>query len=199
MEDESFIDQWMTNSYEDLGATLPMAAAALPDNNDHLHHSIHSNDHQLPITSTPTLEDYCPNINRPSKQLKANSRDSLHIDPIARTEPLNSSYDAAAASTFFNAPSPYGQFTLNRLDHQPFWNNESTYAMGSGQLAAASNMSHMSASARVAGAKDHVNAERKRREKLSQMFIALSSIIPGLKKVYVDTSLYDVFLFMFVS
>jgi len=32
-------------------------------------------------------------------------------------------------------------------------------------------------------ARDHVIAERKRREKLSQRFIALSSILPGLKKV----------------
>lgn len=33
-------------------------------------------------------------------------------------------------------------------------------------------------------AQDHVIAERKRREKLSQRFIALSSLIPGLKKVF---------------
>lgn len=30
---------------------------------------------------------------------------------------------------------------------------------------------------------DHILAERKRREKLSQRFIALSAIVPGLKKV----------------
>lgn len=33
-------------------------------------------------------------------------------------------------------------------------------------------------------AQDHIMAERKRREKLSQRFIALSAILPGLKKVY---------------
>lgn len=32
-------------------------------------------------------------------------------------------------------------------------------------------------------AQDHIMAERKRREKLSQRFIALSGIVPGLKKV----------------
>ncbi|KAK7251866.1 hypothetical protein RIF29_35444 [Crotalaria pallida] len=31
---------------------------------------------------------------------------------------------------------------------------------------------------------DHIMAERKRREKLSQSFIALASLIPGLKKVH---------------
>lgn len=33
-------------------------------------------------------------------------------------------------------------------------------------------------------AQDHIIAERKRREKLSQKFIALSAIVPGLKKVF---------------
>lgn len=33
-------------------------------------------------------------------------------------------------------------------------------------------------------AQDHVLAERKRREKLSQRFIALSALVPGLKKVH---------------
>lgn len=39
-------------------------------------------------------------------------------------------------------------------------------------------------------ARDHVMAERKRREKLSQKFIVLSSMIPGLKKV-----LYSIFCY----
>lgn len=34
-------------------------------------------------------------------------------------------------------------------------------------------------------ARDHVIAERKRREKLTQRFIALSAILPGLKKVHI--------------
>jgi hypothetical protein len=40
-------------------------------------------------------------------------------------------------------------------------------------------------------ARDHVMAERKRREKLSQRFIALSSILPGLKKMDKATILED--------
>jgi len=37
---------------------------------------------------------------------------------------------------------------------------------------------------------DHIMAERKRREKLSQRFIALSAIVPGLKKVHDLVSLF---------
>ncbi|KAK1394411.1 hypothetical protein POM88_013467 [Heracleum sosnowskyi] len=37
--------------------------------------------------------------------------------------------------------------------------------------------------ARLSKAQDHIMAERKRREKLSQRFIALSALVPGLKKI----------------
>lgn len=40
-------------------------------------------------------------------------------------------------------------------------------------------------------AKDHIIAERKRREKISQQFIALSALIPGLKKMDKATVLGD--------
>lgn len=34
-------------------------------------------------------------------------------------------------------------------------------------------------------AQDHILAERKRREKLTQRFVALSALVPGLKKVHI--------------
>lgn len=36
----------------------------------------------------------------------------------------------------------------------------------------------------VSQARDHIIAERRRREKLTQRFIALSTLVPGLKKVH---------------
>ncbi|KAJ7968362.1 transcription factor bHLH25-like [Quillaja saponaria] len=41
----------------------------------------------------------------------------------------------------------------------------------------------ISTSAKLSQTQDHIIAERKRREKLSQRFIALSAIVPGLKKM----------------
>jgi hypothetical protein len=38
---------------------------------------------------------------------------------------------------------------------------------------------------------DHIMAERRRREKLSQQFIALSALVPGLKKVNESFKLID--------
>ncbi|KAK1394661.1 Transcription factor bHLH25 [Heracleum sosnowskyi] len=40
-----------------------------------------------------------------------------------------------------------------------------------------------STNARLSQAQDHIMAERKRRKKLSQRFIALSALVPGLKKM----------------
>lgn len=37
---------------------------------------------------------------------------------------------------------------------------------------------------------DHVMAERKRRQNLSQLFISLSKAVPGLKKVYIHIYIY---------
>ena len=39
-------------------------------------------------------------------------------------------------------------------------------------------------------AQDHIIAERKRREKINQRFIELSTVIPGLKKVLIQIKLY---------
>ncbi|KAK9666580.1 hypothetical protein RND81_14G195400 [Saponaria officinalis] len=57
---------------------------------------------------------------------------------------------------------------------------QSSYILGTPQVAKRScNTTSLS----LAQSKEHVIAERKRREKLSQRFIALSAIIPGLKKM----------------
>lgn len=55
---------------------------------------------------------------------------------------------------------------------------------------------------KLSHAKDHIMAERKRREKLSQRFIALSAIVPGLKKVlnlYYNSFLPSKFISIFIQ
>ena len=42
---------------------------------------------------------------------------------------------------------------------------------------------------------DHIMAERKRREQLSQRFVALSAIVPGLKKVITQ---FPIFIFFWL-
>ncbi|XP_040967613.1 transcription factor bHLH19 isoform X1 [Gossypium hirsutum] len=49
---------------------------------------------------------------------------------------------------------------------------------------------------RISQSKDHIMAERKRREKLSEKFIALSALVPGLKKMDKATVLGDAIKYM---
>ncbi|CAM8944460.1 unnamed protein product [Rhodiola kirilowii] len=206
MEDQSLIiNQWTVNSYEDLGATME---AAFPEDDD-LHHYLHQ---ELPIKAN--AEDYDFN-NRPAKQVKANSYGSCITDPTPRPEPcynFSASGSAAVAASIFYPANPTGmvikpkqdndftdydglvapKFTLDRLVY-PVWNyNESTYDMEPGNRAKRKAVSAMSAATtRSSGAQDHVIAERKRREKLSQRFIALSAVVPGLKKTDKSSVLAD--------
>ena len=53
-------------------------------------------------------------------------------------------------------------------------------------VAEAANKASAAATRPASQNQDHILAERKRREKLSQRFIALSKIVPGLKKVGID-------------
>jgi len=45
-------------------------------------------------------------------------------------------------------------------------------------------------------AQDHIIAERKRREKINQRFIELSTVIPGLKKVLIQIKSIHLFVNM---
>lgn len=47
-------------------------------------------------------------------------------------------------------------------------------------------------------AREHVLAEKKRREKLNQQFIALSAIVPGIKKVSLLNYFYFFFYYYFI-
>lgn len=75
--------------------------------------------------------------------------------------------DRAAANGYMNLESLISQDSYQKQDHSP------TYGQGTKSLSSTRNPSQN---------QEHVIAERKRREKLNLQFIALSAIIPGLKK-----------------
>ncbi|CAI0405425.1 unnamed protein product [Linum tenue] len=68
-------------------------------------------------------------------------------------------------------------------DYYPYLNSDAALDGETKRAAGGSSSSSSSRSRSVAHAQDHVIAERKRREKLSQRFIALSALVPGLKKM----------------
>uniref|UniRef100_A0A7N0T4H1 BHLH domain-containing protein n=1 Tax=Kalanchoe fedtschenkoi TaxID=63787 RepID=A0A7N0T4H1_KALFE len=170
MEDPSLINQWMMmSSYEDLSAVLPPAmssAAAASSDDDHLQHSL------LYRRQLTAVDDFDHFNNRPAKQLKASSWGSS-CEPMPSPETQNK-----FSEDYFSTVNP-PQFTINRLDY-PVWDNENTYVSKPSHLRASGTNS---AATRSSGAQNHIMAERKRRENLTQLFIALSALVPGLKKM----------------
>ncbi|KAI9165156.1 hypothetical protein LWI28_008762 [Acer negundo] len=79
--------------------------------------------------------------------------------------------DESAAPGNIHFPRHLG--SENSLDNQNYATKSNNHGI---------NMSYSNTKT-PAMAKDHILAERKRREKLSQRFIALSAIVPGLKKM----------------
>ncbi|KAL9231936.1 hypothetical protein vseg_007094 [Gypsophila vaccaria] len=199
MDDLSFISQ--VNSLEELfrEPTLPSYNNNNNNNNnnngyDHQQvlcnnnnqvlsckRSAHQFDHK--IAETPII----------SKQLKTNEGNSYKVD---YTHQLNSNsidsrlYNKSNMLSFGNSNDENKNKNKNNNGMSNFVTpkkeevaiiDQQSYILGTPQVAKKS--CNYTSALSLAQSKEHVLAERKRREKLSQRFIALSAIIPGLKKM----------------
>ncbi|OAY39385.1 transcription factor bHLH25 isoform X1 [Manihot esculenta] len=180
MEESSFIDQWPMNSIDD--PSLPSLVAAFGEN---MHHSFNLKN-SMEAASPNTLA-----IVRPSKQLKPNGFNS------SKTTDYNLQNPEAAFSPnvlyFANSTNPYQMGFVKPKEEAVCSRNFDAFT--SDMLVSPENQNFMfkacqgaqrfssNNSSRHSQTQDHTIAERKRREKLSQRFIALSAIVPGLKKM----------------
>ena len=181
MEDPNLFNQWHMNSLDEL-SILPLAAAF----RENLQDSFFSN-----YPTSFNLETSHPGIERPPKQLKTNSWNSCKTDaadisnlratfspntlPFASSNHINSmgimkhKEEAACCKSMESFPSDI------LVSQNPF--GSQNYV-----LKGCHGATRISTGNRISQTEDHIMAERKRREKLSQKFIALSAIVPGLKK-----------------
>jgi hypothetical protein len=125
------------------------------------------------FSSSPPIETSdCREISRPAKQLKTNSWNS---SSTTSSNSMIISFDSKVVK-------PKHESDENMIFQSSFANRNNN------QYCTATNNDGQQTKKRVATSRtplhalDHVIAERKRREKLSQRFIALSAVIPGLKK-----------------
>lgn len=148
--------------------------------------------------SFPSSESFSSfNETRPCKQTKTNSWNSTittdHLSPVSSPTSQFLSFDQPNHLYSFKPKDEVASPSLNiHFPHQISENqNYPTKLNNHNHISNHNNnnMSSYSMTKTPAMAKDHILAERKRREKLSQRFIALSAIVPGLKKVYTQTSL----------
>nr|XP_029118338.1 transcription factor bHLH25 [Elaeis guineensis] len=126
---------------------------------------------------TPSLVGF---IERPKKMQKINSWNSRTTEQNQTLVPHASSADSLL---FHNPNSPndvFGRAAASQEEMRALVSNGSAqnYETLAQQGSKMTNMGSM-----LSQAQEHIIAERKRREKLSQRFIALSAVIPGLKKV----------------
>ena len=145
-------------------------------------------------------------VGRPSKQLKTNSWDSCTAEPITSRKSSSSSVQLIS---FGNSNLPPPTDTLKFHGHQDKKAKPKNEASSDRNMKFASLISEGSyenqnyspksgdRTKRVSSTTrnplnnhDHVVAERKRREKLTQRFIALSALVPGLRKVLSVVKVY---------
>lgn len=130
-------------------------------------------------------------LERPAKQLKTNSWNSscttelVYITPSPKASP-SSSQIISFENSMTSSPAP----TVAGSSFHGNINSSSSLISQGSYLDQFCSKKKVQEPRRVSSvtrdpshAQDHVIAERKRREKLNQRFIALSALVPGLKKV----------------
>lgn len=157
MEDASFNFQCPVNSFDN-----QLDSMAFGDNIDHIHGHTGVFDYYKPVIAQSQ---------RPTKQLKTNSWNSS-----ITTDHSLMNMNLSQQSTLL---TPKEEMTVSSKISHGFINqkNSGFYEGHHGGHDGVKN------SVKLTPAQDHILAERKRREKLSQRFIALSALVPGLKKM----------------
>ncbi|KAK9176526.1 hypothetical protein WN944_028543 [Citrus x changshan-huyou] len=162
MEDLSFMNQWhMMNSIDEFNL-LPIAAAF----GQNLQHSY----------THPSFNNNT-SIDRPQKQLKTSTWNSSETG----FNPNNvSSINMNQMGILKPKQETGAGYPSDSFPSQVSFGNNQNYVFKASQGA---KRISPGAGNRLSNTQDHIIAERKRREKLSQRFIALSAIVPGLKKM----------------
>lgn len=186
MEDQCFNNiMWPMNYFDELGAIS--IAASFGEN-------LHQSFSHPTCDSKPSVETPHPFNDRPMKQLKPNSWVSCNTNHMSNPQPnsfpinhghpfvnLNYSKQVGIVKTKEEGLSSKSSITFpSEMVSQGSFGNKN-YVFNAYQ-----GTKRMNTSTKLPQAQDHIIAERKRREKLSQKFIALSALIPGLKKVLVS-------------
>ncbi|XP_023733192.1 transcription factor bHLH18 [Lactuca sativa] len=172
MEDASFNFQCPVNSFDNQLDSMGISGTFGGDNMDRIHGQLGVFDIYKPVMEPSS---------RPCKQLKTSSwNSSITTDHSHSLMTLNLSQQATLLT-------PKEEMTVSSKSRHGFIRD--THLHFSNQESSGFNKSHHGGfdvaknSSKHTPAQDHILAERKRREKLSQRFIALSALVPGLKKM----------------
>ncbi|XP_041016306.1 transcription factor bHLH25-like [Juglans microcarpa x Juglans regia] len=188
MEDPRFISQWHMNSVDELSIVPPLAATFEEESLQQYsftHPNFNLRNHDMAASRT--------GIDAPMKMLKPNSWNSSKMEHVSYPQLSPSqnvlSFDNADYANQMGILKPKEEAAVcfkrmsNTLPSDILISQDSLGNQDYGLKACQGGGRRIRRSTRHSQTPDHVIAERNRREKLSQRFIALSALVPGLKKM----------------
>lgn len=190
MEDPStYMNQWQMNYLDEL-SMLPLATSL--GENLHLHHPS--------FNLKASLENSYIGMERPMKHHKVNGWNSgENINHLSNSQVLASASPNIFSLMSSNYTNQMGLVkpkeeavhlkSINTVVPSDALVSQGCFTNQNYVLKANQGAKRISTNTKLSQTKDHILAERKRREKLSQRFIALSAIVPGLKKVQLSISM----------
>ncbi|XP_012472591.1 transcription factor bHLH18 [Gossypium raimondii] len=197
MDEYDIIHQCHMNSLAELTAGEDITATAFTRGN--FKQSSFSSESYSSYPNFTTKNNSVSSINeasdRPIKQLKTgtswNSSTITNINHVPVPKKPSSptshilSFEKPAASLPANSKQLYGIDNIVKPKDETVCSGNNMNYFGQFQSTnyTAKNSRSYSMTRSPSHAQDHIMAERKRREKLNQRFIALSAIVPGLKKM----------------
>ncbi|XP_027348506.1 transcription factor bHLH19-like [Abrus precatorius] len=180
MEDPTFLHQWHLNSIDE-PSLLPIAAAF----GETLQHHAFTYPNSNPKTS---METALVDMDRPTKHLKNNSWNPSKTAQTSETQFV--SFPNLLSFVDSNHINPLGFLKPKDEMVCPKTNNtippdmitQGTLCNQNCVFKTCQETKKIETRPKLSQPQDHIIAERKRREKLSQRFIALSALVPGLQK-----------------
>ncbi|TKY71555.1 Transcription factor bHLH25 [Spatholobus suberectus] len=181
IEDPNFLHQWQLNSIDVTSLTGATFGEILQK------HSLSDNPNFNPKTH---METSPTGIERPAKQLRNNS-----WNPNKSQQTSEIQYDSCSNLLSFvnsNYTSELGlvkpkvEMVCPKIDNNTLAEmliSQGTLGNQNYLFKACQEAKKIETRPKLSQPQDHIIAERKRREKLSQRFIALSALVPGLKKM----------------
>ncbi|KAK6139274.1 hypothetical protein DH2020_026983 [Rehmannia glutinosa] len=177
VDDNLFLQQWPSvNSLDDL------SSVSIADDFHHHHQPNNYSNGQHVLDFTKSVESSQIDENRPLKQIKTTNWNINSCKPENMSF-YSSGFSSPALGINVNPKEETAWYNINPSTSLTFSpKEEAIVSNGNQNYGAKRIISTNSNSTRLTSSQDHIIAERTRREKLSQRFIALSALVPGLKR-----------------
>ena len=143
------------------------------------------NNNSAPVAAAAAMDH---DVVWPASKTSPVSRPTLSRSSSGTNPPLNWNFSAAAVSAQLGSDGMLPEFApKHALPPDQVYGSPPARRAGLRSLAGSMSAPY---------AQDHIIAERKRREKINQRFIGLSTVIPGLKKVLIQIKSIHLFVNM---